>query len=188
MSIIGCFQTIDDNEIAALRERPERVWACLGLPSPTAQAGLFDRLFKRPSSTALPDSPWLPAADHEAHDVDKAWHGIHFLLCGSLENGDEPLAFILNGGEIVGEEDIGYGPARVFTSTGVAEIALALRHLDIDTLRASTRADALAEQDIYPDIWAETDSLDYLFDHLIELRQFIERAHARGKGLLVYLS
>ena len=46
-------------------------------------------------------------------DLDKAWHGIHFLLTGSAWEGEEPLCYLLAGGQEVGDEDVGYGPARV---------------------------------------------------------------------------
>src|SRR5690242_14594616 len=53
-------------------------------------------------------------------DLDKAWHGIHWLLTGSSEGGEEPLCFLLAGGEQVGDVDVGYGPARALTSSQVA--------------------------------------------------------------------
>ena len=63
-------------------------------------------------------------------DVDKAWHGIHFLLTNSAEGGSFPLAFLIVGGRNIGDEDMGYGPARGFAAREVAQIAAALSKVD----------------------------------------------------------
>src|SRR3712207_3831611 len=54
-------------------------------------------------------------------DLDKAWHGIHFLLTGTAWEGQEPLCYLLVGGEYIGDEDVGYGPARVLRPHEVAD-------------------------------------------------------------------
>jgi len=44
-------------------------------------------------------------------DVDKAWHGLHYLLTGEAEGGEEPLSLaILEGTEIGPELDFRTGP------------------------------------------------------------------------------
>jgi hypothetical protein len=43
--------------------------------------------------------------------------------------GDPPLNFLAIGGVSVGNEDVGYGPARAFRAAEVAEIAAALEAL-----------------------------------------------------------
>src|SRR5262245_61651019 len=53
-------------------------------------------------------------------DLDKAWHGIHFLLTGSAWDGEEPLCFLVKGGEEIGDEDFGYGPARILSPNQIA--------------------------------------------------------------------
>src|SRR5690349_11334743 len=55
-------------------------------------------------------------------DLDKAWHGLHFLLTGTDWGGTPPLNFIVAGGETIGDVDVGYGPARAFTPEQLAEI------------------------------------------------------------------
>ncbi|MBV9599873.1 MAG: DUF1877 family protein, partial [Chloroflexi bacterium] len=52
----------------------------------------------------------------ERVDLHKAWHAIHFVLTGSRLGGEAPLNFLVAEGTPVGEVDVGYGPARVFTS------------------------------------------------------------------------
>ena len=44
-------------------------------------------------------------------DLDKAWHGIHYLLTGSVESNKTLASKVIMGGEDIGP-DRGYGPAR----------------------------------------------------------------------------
>jgi hypothetical protein len=53
-------------------------------------------------------------------DLDKAWHGIHWLLTGTADSGSEPLCYLLAGGTQIGDIDVGYGPARSFSAEEVA--------------------------------------------------------------------
>ncbi len=44
-------------------------------------------------------------------DLDKAWHGVHYLLTGQADGGELPHSLAVTGGEEFGPE-VGYGPAR----------------------------------------------------------------------------
>jgi hypothetical protein len=68
-------------------------------------------------------------------DLDKAWHGIHFLLTGSAWEGDEPLGYLIAAGQPVGDEDVGYGPARVLRPKEVAQLDAALAAISLDNFR-----------------------------------------------------
>ena len=126
-------------------------------------------------------------------DLDKAWHGIHWLLTGSADGGDEPLCFLLAGGKTVGDVDIGYGPARTLTSEQVAAWDVALSHISREELARRFNPKAMRDADIYPQIWArnikgEEDTLDYLLQAYGNLRDFVATARKERSGLLVYLS
>src|SRR5262249_60003757 len=58
--------------------------------------------------------------------LDKAWHGLHYLLCGAAEPAPGPLGQAVIGGTEIGD-DLGYGPARYFTAAQAAGIARALQ-------------------------------------------------------------
>jgi len=68
-------------------------------------------------------------------DVDKSWHGIHFVLTGRSDGGEGPLAMAVLGGDEVGD-DVGYGPARFLAPGQVKEVAAALETLTIDDFKA----------------------------------------------------
>ncbi|MFN8192692.1 MAG: YfbM family protein [Nocardioidaceae bacterium] len=114
--------------------------------------------------------------DRTSVDLDKAWHGIHWLLTGS----DGPTATVISeaifGGEPVGD-DLGYGPGRLMTSDRVLAVAAALRELPTETLRAKLDPPAMTEAGIYPRVWEEPDVFDsYLAPAFEKLRAFYASA------------
>jgi len=126
-------------------------------------------------------------------DLDKAWHGIHWLLTGSADGGDEPHCYLLAGGEQVGDVDVGYGPARALTSQQVTAWDGALTKISREELGRRFEPKAMLDADIYPQIWArsikgEEDTLDYLLQAYAGLRDFVAAARRERSGLLVYLS
>ena len=106
--------------------------------------------------------------------------------------GESPLSFLVNGGTLVGDEDVGDRPARGFSAKEVRAIAEALDEIDAETLRARFDPQAMMEADIYPAIWdrplTEDDTLGYLLEYFAELREFIAEAAATGEALLVYIN
>src|SRR5512147_1658720 len=50
-------------------------------------------------------------AEAERFDIDKAWQGIHYLLCGDPWEGAPPLSDLVLGGTELGSADYGCGPA-----------------------------------------------------------------------------
>ncbi len=119
-------------------------------------------------------------------DVDKAWHGLHWLLSGSAEPTEDPLGFIMGGAEV--GQDISYGPARAYTADEVRKIAAALAPIEAAELRSRFDGDAMSADGIYPDIWqrdpAEDDTLGYLVTFYEPLKQLIAGAAQAGNGLV----
>src|SRR5262249_19693406 len=66
------------------------------------------------------------AGKHSVLSLEKEWHGLHFILCGEPGPGESLLSQVVIGGEEIGEDFGGYGPARCFTPTRIAELAAAL--------------------------------------------------------------
>jgi hypothetical protein len=134
----------------------------------------------------------LSVGEGEVVDLDKAWHGIHYLLTGTAWEGDPPLNFLVKGGREVGDEEIGLGPARTLTPLETREIASALAALSDEAVRARFSPTEMMRLEIYPAIWdrdpAEDDTLGYLMDYLGQLRTALESVVARGHGLLVTIT
>lgn len=176
MSMILALTTVEDSTIRRLLEDPEQVWRVLA-----------------PDDTEMHPAGQLDLAEGEGTsiDLDKAWHGIHYLLTGTEWEGTGPAAFLLVGGKEVGDVDVGYGPARALSA---AEVRAAHDHLsgisDAD-LRARFDPADMMEQDIYPTIWdrdpEDDDTLGYLIEYVGILRTFLAETVARKRGLLVHI-
>lgn len=86
----------------------------------------------------------------ETIELDKAWHGIHFLLTGSVWEGEEPLCYLVRGGVELGKEDFGYGPAPLLNPDQIADWAKALSTISTDELRKRFNPEAMMKAKIYP--------------------------------------
>jgi hypothetical protein len=122
-------------------------------------------------------------------DLDKSWHGIHFLLTRSARDTSPPLGLAILGGRNVGEDN-GYGPARVLDPPQVRIVADALTALDHDRLRRDYDPAAFVHADIYPSgIWREPDIIsEYLIPNLQVLTTFYAQAGATGRAVLLALT
>jgi Domain of unknown function (DUF1877) len=121
--------------------------------------------------------------------LEKAWHGLHYLLTGSVGEGEWPLAFLLQGGEEVGEDD-GYGPPRRFSHEEVQELDAALAAISDDELWSRFDPEQMSDEGVYPDCWdePESDLRDEYLTYFHEMKRVIAKANADGHGLLVMLT
>lgn len=196
MGMILCLRRVTDAQIEALLAEPGLIqpllWGADYDPRPAAP-GLLAKLFRltprqSPPRVELP-ADWPEPEERDETDLDKAWHGIHYLLTGSDWAGDPPLCYLLAGGEEVGDIDVGYGPARVLRSAQARAFHEALAGLPDDQLAGRYDPAAMTDADLYPSIWADTDSepLEYLMEYLGDLRGFVAETAERGLGLVIWL-
>lgn len=156
--------------------------------------GFLARLFGKKEPAPPPPAGGLSLTDGEgeAVDLDKAWHGLHYLLTRTAWEGDPPLNFLLAGGRDVGDEEIGIGPARTFTPEETRTIAVALRNVSDQDLRGRFNPKDMMRLEIYPEIWdrdpAEDDTLGYLMENVRSLRTTLDRLAAEGYGMMVTIS
>jgi len=146
----------------------------------------IDGLVSDPNSFA-------PATTHTTNStslsLEKAWHGLHFLLTGSAWEGDLPFAFLLQGGDPIGE-DLGYGPARVFSPAKVAEIDAAISAISEEALWSRFDAGRMSAEGIYPQIWdePEADLREEYLGYFRVMKTLIQKAHADGQALVLILN
>jgi hypothetical protein len=168
MSMIGHFLLVSDFEVARLLAKPETVH------------DVIDAAYEQRTADFV--------------DVDKTWHSLHFLLTGTAWEGEPPLDFVAIGGHEVGEEDVGYGPARAFTSAEVKAIARALEPIDAAELARRFDGQRMDELEIYPGRgWTKIDpnseeSFGYTSGAFDSLRNLVRRGSSEGRGLVVWLS
>ena len=211
MGMQGCFISLSERDLDSVFEDPSRLQILLEIEGGTEVGQEVDEIIEklgefaaendvpeevRHSIKGLRDSreerddSWEPEAKPEFLDIDKSWHGIHFLLTGSHSEGSGPLAFILQGGREIPTDDFGYGPPHAFTATEVREINQALNRVSPDELYSKADPDQFTELDIYPGIWdsePKEESIGYLTDYLKELQTFIKQAAASDRALIAYI-
>ncbi len=127
------------------------------------------------------------AGRHGALSLDKDWHGLHYVLCGEAEPRETLLSQAVLGGTEVGEDFAGYGAARYFTATQVAELAQALGPAQVEQ-QAATRFDPkrMTELRIYPFGW-KADDRERVMEAFTDLREFYAEAAARGWAVVTCL-
>ena len=166
MSLLGHVYLLTDASILAL------------LAEPSSVVAVIDRAYNEPGAGFV--------------DLDKAWHCLHYLLTGSAQGGDPPLNFIMNGGTPVGAEDLGHGPARVFSPRQTAEVAEALRHLEPAALMPRFDLNKLDRLQVYPGGWDALNlrsdyELGYSFGPFEELKRVTARAQQEQLGMIVWI-
>jgi hypothetical protein len=175
---------------------PPLIWRVIAPDDPEAyemarpKRGLLGRMF---GGKAPPAQDLVLGKDEvQGTDLDKAWHGIHYLLTGTAHEGEGPISWLLTGGEDVGDVDVGYGPARALSPAEVREFQQALAAVTPEDLRARFNPVEMRTLNIYPDIWdrdpAEDDSLGYCLDYFKVLRSFVDETVSRKQALVIYLT
>ncbi len=122
--------------------------------------------------------------------LEKSWHGLHFVFTGSAWEGDEPLNFLLGGGEPVGEAgDEEEAPARVLLPDFVRKLKKALDGISRDEFERRFDLEKLEEAEIYPEIWDEelSDLLEEYRMYFDNLKAFVDAVAERGDAILVML-
>jgi hypothetical protein len=126
-------------------------------------------------------------SDSRGADIDKAWAGIHYLLCGSVWEGTGPLFNAVLGGTPLGEEDFGYGPARYLRKDEAAQVFAALSGIDFSAFRPKFLSDVQGNTEIYPG-YSEEDDFNYLEYNFAHLVGFFKSAAASSSNVVLFLS
>jgi len=199
--------TLGDANISRVLADPPLVWRVIAPDNPEAYESarqslappsFLARLFGRTPKAAPSDrggtaDPFVLAeAEGLSTDLDKAWHGIHYLLTGTAVEGRPPLDFLVSGGREVGTIDVGYGPARVLSAAEAQAAHEALARIGDDDLRARFNPADMTKKKIYPEIWdrdpKDDDTLGYLLEYTRILRDFLAQAVEHRQGLVVFLT
>lgn len=197
MGMVLGYIRVSPQNAATLLANPELLHSFLDptLPEATTEAPSPSRLWSRWWGTSggnrLQNAGTLEARDPEDQGTaDKSWNAIHYLLTGSAHEGTFPAGFILAGGTPVGEEDVGYGPARLFTPAEVREIESALSKINREVAQRRFDGVAMDAADVYPQIWSRTDEdvFEYAWENLRALQEFVRRTVELNQALMLLLT
>ena len=146
---------------------------------------LVQRMTER-AAKVLGETPQADKTEGKTISLEKAWHGLHYLLCGAAEPVPGPLGQSVLGGTEIGG-DMGYGPARCFTAADTVKIAQALQEPGLESiLRGRFDAAQMEQIGIYPGgIWDE--GPDWLIAAFRELRDFYAAASAAGQAVVTVI-
>lgn len=118
--------------------------------------------------------------------LEKAWHGVHYLLKNASTDA-WPASFLLDGGHELAGVDTGYGPPTVYSPANVRVISQYLEDVSPTDLGDRFNAERMNEAEVYPQTW-EDDELAYLLDYVDELANFVRRTSDQSLGLVCWLS
>ena len=162
MGVATAFVPVSARTLAALRRRPEDAEAMLH-----------------------------PDEDGEVEGtihIDKAWHGLHYLLTGSDYEGEPPLRWAIMGDQDLGA-DLGMGGSSFLTPGQVREVAAALAAITPLDLRRRHDPHKMQALRIYPDVmWVRDgeEALAWVMARFEPLVQFYADAAARGDAVVIY--
>jgi hypothetical protein len=125
----------------------------------------------------------IDSEDEKPLDIDKAWHGIHFLLTGEAWSNKGP---VLGGTEIAGI-DLGSGAARYLSPEQVDKMADELSQLSPEKLSQRFDTKEFGIEGIYPDIWEHDGELDWLLHWYRQLQSYYANASEAGKAMLLWI-
>lgn len=154
------------NPAAAEAKAREEMMKLIGSATPTAGVG----------------QP--PSAGPDELNLDKSWHGIHFLLTGRIDEAPPPLGNAILGGTEIGE-DLGYGPARYLTPDQVREVGQALAGITSDDFARRFDPQKIRQAGVYA---LENDATaDYCVQYFEKMVAYYRDAAYQGNAMLLYL-
>lgn len=117
-------------------------------------------------------------------DLDKTWHGLHFLLSGSAAATPGAEGFMLNG-EPVG--DASDAEVYLHSAERVVAFSQVLARTAPKDLLGRYDAARMKASDIYPDLAWDQQDFDYLLEYYKVLRDFVQRHASAGHELVVLI-
>jgi hypothetical protein len=128
-------------------------------------------------------------ASHPETDVHIYWHAITYLLTGEADGGDEPLCYLLKGGETIGQTEA--GAVRYLTPEQVAQFAEAIANVSPDNIGEELYDLATLDANhIYHERWQldgeDNDLLSNLRELYSYLQSFLARAAKQSAGVVIF--
>ena len=117
-------------------------------------------------------------------DMDKTWHGLHFLLSGSADPVHGAAGFLLNGEEV---EEVGDADVYIHTAAEVAEFSKLLTATTARDLLDRYDSRQMKALELYPKLDWDQGDFDYLLEYYNRLRPFVQCHADLGNELMVII-
>jgi hypothetical protein len=140
-----------------------------------------------------PDAVRPAGVEDRPHcDLDKTWHGLHFLFTGTAWDGTEPACYLVRGGDDLGDADeLGYSVLQALDPSRTRAFSTFLASLTHQELQRFDAGRMMALE-IYPGTWSRAplhgrSELDWLLDAFDHLQSFVGDTARTGDGLVGYV-
>ncbi|HEU4439969.1 MAG TPA: DUF1877 family protein, partial [Methylomirabilota bacterium] len=90
-----------------------------------------------------------PPDPNRTIDIEKAWHGLHFLFTGTADSDEEPGCYLSAGGTHLDDE----GWSRALRPDQTRRFADFLGNLTPEDLRRRYHPERMTKLRIYPEVW-----------------------------------
>ncbi len=181
MSVTCALYGASDLEIESLVREPASIHRFLEDAIPVGHPGCLGTLLGQKQRVMAPTRPFF--------DLGKSWEAVHFVLNGTRSEVPLPEGFITSGGATVGDEDVGYGPARALTAGRVSSIASYLESLTDHHFRSRIDVSKMRPLHIYgAPLTEDPAEIEHFVAVFGALRQFLsERDHAHEGIVIQYV-
>jgi hypothetical protein len=187
--------SLSDANITRVLKKPALAWSLItpAPPPETEEPAAKGKRKPAASKSKAKTTTGLELVTNEGMrcDLDKAWHGIHYLLTGTAWEGTPPLDFLVDGGRQVGQIDPEHGPVRAFGNEEARAFYEAIAVMGPYELRKRFNPRDMSAKEIYPDMWTkspEEETLRYLLENLDRMRGYLRETLDSGFGVLVFLT
>jgi hypothetical protein len=123
-------------------------------------------------------------------DLDKQWHGVHFLLTHSAGATDDPLSIIIGNFEEIGPDN-GYGPAWIIPAASFISCNAKLSKISDQEISARFDPEAMKREDIYlADVFADEgdEARGFLMEDVTRLRAFVSKAAEQSFNAIAFIT
>jgi len=141
-------------------------------------------------------------------DIDKSWHAIDFTLLGNVREKKSKFASLLRGskndkeqpenilskvvlnGNLVNDEDMGYGPAMLVSSKDVHLVNEAIKNIGREQFRKMFSMSRMVKEKIYPVMKDENEDefFEYVFPYFEAVKEFYEKADKEKQCVLFFIN
>ena len=177
MSVTCVIHEATDQQISELFASPEKIHAFIRW-DPPKRPSWWDKLCRTPIQTAPKELPFL--------DLGRSAQAIHYVLTGTKERVRSPLGFLEFGGRYIGNEDVGYGPARALDSSRVKKVSSVLQAIPVEKFARHVNPEKMEPLHIngapFPN---DPEGLRYFLHDYASLREYMLKLSDRNHGAII---
>ncbi|MBC3882889.1 YfbM family protein [Undibacterium sp. LX40W] len=118
-------------------------------------------------------------------NIGTSWHAIHYLITGKTSSPVPGAGEVIFGGTEIGN-DLGFGPAHLFSAEEVKTISDALQAFPLKTFTGRYDVKQMQASKIYPENWLKEGDIGRarLLDYFQQILNFYANAAKNGQAIV----